>query len=203
MSLIATSGGAAVPLLPEDTYLATCYLLADIGTQHSKNKGFKPAHKVIIGWEVADEYVDIGGEQTPRTIYNIYTMSLNEKSKLRKDLIAWRGRDFTPEELKAFDLRNIVGVPCQIQIVHTTQDGETYANIAGLMKLPKFTPCPETQLPQQVYDIDDNPVSDVDRLPKWIAEKVKASEEFKLRTLPANGEAPTFTELPEDGELPF
>lgn len=203
MSLIATASGSAnVPLLAEGTYAATCYLLADIGSQYNEN--FKnPSHKVVIGWEVAGEYVEINGEPTPRTVYNTYTLSLNEKSKLRKDLIPWRGRDFTPEELRAFNLRSIVGAPCFLQIIHREVNGQKYANIAAIMTLPRGMGKPECQLSPIIYDIEDDRPEKADELPKWITEKVKASEEYKMRTLPADGDAPVIHEIEDDGELPF
>lgn len=199
MSLIVTAnGGGNVPLLPEGTYPATCYLLADIGSQY--NEAFqKASRKVVIGWEIAGETIEINGEPSPRTLYNTYTASLNEKSKLRKDLIPWRGRDFTVEELRAFNLRNIVGAPCFLQVIHRDVNGQKYANIAAIMSLPRGMGKPESKLTPIIYDIEDSPVSDIDRLPKWIAEKVRNSDEYKTLA----PEAPVFTELPEDGELPF
>ena len=68
----------------------------------------------------AEELIEIGGEMVPRTISPRYTASLNVKSVLRRDLSAWRGRDFTQAELEEFNLRNIVGAPCLLQVIHLT-----------------------------------------------------------------------------------
>ena len=77
----------------------------------------KQQHKIRIAWELFGEdeegnqlTVDVDGRQMPMTISKSYTVSLHEKSSLRKDLAAWRGRDFTDEEAKAFDVSRLIGV---------------------------------------------------------------------------------------------
>lgn len=70
------------------------------------------------------------------TISKSYTVSLHEKSSLRKDLAAWRGRDFTDEEAKAFDVSKLVGVYCMVNVTTSETNGKTYSNVAGLTSLP-------------------------------------------------------------------
>lgn len=67
-----------------------------------------------------------------------YTLSLNSKAKLRQHLEAWRGRKFSGEELKGFDLEKLLGANCQLQIVHSLSDnGRTYANVQAIVPLGK------------------------------------------------------------------
>src|SRR5208337_1405024 len=66
-----------------------------------------------------------------------YTLSLHEKAALRKDLESWRGRTFTEEELKGFDVENVLDVPCLLNVIHNGTSGTVYANVSGIMKLPK------------------------------------------------------------------
>ena len=117
MLTVKENGGSNIPILEEGSYPAVCYMLVDIGMQKNERYG-NSSRKVIIGWEVAGEHVLVEGEEKPRVFSARYTASLNEKSLLRRDLAAWRGRDFTEEELKAFDLKSILGAPCLIQIIH-------------------------------------------------------------------------------------
>ena len=114
MSLtVSESGGKSFPILPEGSYVAICNMLVDLGQQY--NETYKnSSRKVLIGWELPEETIEINGELVPRTISQRYTASLNEKSVLRRDLAAWRGRDFTAAELEEFNLRNIVGVACML-----------------------------------------------------------------------------------------
>lgn len=62
-----------------------------------------------------------------------YTVSLNEKANLRKDLEKWRGRKFSADELNGFDLESVIGAPAMLNIVHNEGDeGQVYANVNGI-----------------------------------------------------------------------
>lgn len=196
----ASSGGSFSPI-PEGTYSAVCNMLIDLGMQRNEKYG-SVARNVQIGWQIPDEIIEIDGKEEPRIISKSYTLSLGEKANLRADLAAWRGRDFTPEELKAFDLRNIVGAPCLINIIHKENNGKKYANISSIMALPKGMPRPQMAGEPTVFDLDESPLSDINNLPKWIAETIYKSETYKERA-DAKLE-PEFKELDDgDGELPF
>ena len=67
----------------------------------------------------------------------MFTPSLNKKANLRKALMAWRGRDFTKEELDAFNTENLIGKCAQIVIQHVEKDGTVYANIISMLKAKK------------------------------------------------------------------
>jgi hypothetical protein len=202
MSLtISEKKESSVPLLEPGTYPAVCCQLIDLGMQYNEN--FKTSsRKVLLGWEIIGETVEIGGESQPRTFAKIYTASLNEKASLRKDLNAWRGRPFTEEELAAFDMRSIVGAPCLVTIIHNqAPNGNTYANMAGISSLPKGYPRPALSVKPTVYDIDADDPAVVDTLPKWIGEKIRSSSSYQERMTSAS----TLHDLPDedDGELPF
>ena len=200
---------SALPPLPEDTYPAVCYALIDIGEQYSQVFE-KYTKKVVIGWELIGETVTIDGEEQPRTFFNTYTASLSTKSLLRKDLVSWRGRDFTVDELKGFNLRNIVGIPCMLQIVHKKNaDGsKVYANLASVTKVPKMLKIEKGKLAPVIYDIDESDPAIVETLPQWLQDKIHDSRSYvqhmdELADKPAQP-APTFEEIEDaDGELPF
>lgn len=199
-------GGSNIPILEEGSYAAVCYMLVDLGLQYNERYG-NSSRKVIIGWEIADEYVEVDGEQKPRVFSARYTASLNEKAILRRDLAAWRGKEFTEAELSEFNLCNIIGAPCLIQIIHKEgNNGKVYANLASIMKLPKGMPAPKGTLEPLVYDIDESPVADVDKLPEWIAKTVKASESYQQRLREESGgdaSVSDFSEVEDGGDLPF
>ncbi len=178
MSLTVNEGAAsAIPLLPEDVYPAVCSMLVDLGDQYSEKFG-RTSRKILIGWELPTEKLDNG---EPRRLSNTYTASLNAKGNLRKDLISWRGRDFTPDELKAFDLRNVVGVPCMISVIHKVgQDGTKRAVIGGVMKLPKgMAPAAPSSAPV-IFDLDaPDAAARMGELPEWIQSRIKESETWK------------------------
>ena len=205
MSLtVSESGAREIPILPEGSYVAVCNMLIDLGLQYNKTYG-NSSRKVLIGWELPEELIEIGGEPVPRTINQRYTASLNEKSVLRRDLAAWRGRDFTASELTEFNLRNIVGAPCLLQVIHREYNGRKYANIASIMTIPKGMQKPQTSGKPVIYDIDEDDPDDVNMLPEWIKEIVISSESYQEKIKVADdGAAVEFTELDEDdGVLPF
>ena len=177
MSLIINEGASTtIPLLPEDVYPAVCNMLVDLGEQYSE-KFDKLSRKVLIGWELPGEVLENG---ETRRLSNTYTASLNSKGNLRKDLISWRGRDFTVDELKKFDLRNIVGAPCMLSVIHREGQNGKYAAIGGIMKMPKGMPLPTLSNGYIILDLDEEGVEEkMEALPEWIQTRIKESETWK------------------------
>ena len=126
--------------LPAGAHAAICYRVIDLGTQETTwESKTKQTHQILVGWEIPDETMDDG---RPFTIGQVYTWSMGEKAKLRAHLEAWRGKafeenDFRPTDQGGFNIRKIVGVPCMLTVVHSTKNGNTYANVAGVAKMPK------------------------------------------------------------------
>jgi hypothetical protein len=211
---LTVNGESAPSIAPveEGTHLGVCSMLIDLGMQYSEVYK-KSQRKVLIGWELPDETIEIDGEMKPRVLSKRYTANLSEKSNLRKDLASWRGRDFTPDELKAFDLKNIVGASCLLTIIHSKNGEKTYANIQSVVKLPKGMAKQALSEPPVVFDLDTDPLERVEDMPAWIAELIKKSETYQARITPpvtaANNQpvpdGNTFQELSDDAgsELPF
>lgn len=205
---LTVNGSSATSISPieEGTHMGVCNMLIDLGMQF--NEVYKnSSRKVLIGWEIPDETIELDDGPHPRQISKRYTASLNEKSTLRSDLAAWRGRDFTPEELAAFDLRNIVGASCLINVIHKESNGKTYANIGNIMALPKGMAKGKLSEPAVIFDLDTDPVEDVEKMPKWIGDIIKKSETYQQRITPAVAPVDGSTQFVElddaDGELPF
>lgn len=199
LTVNGTSGANIAPI-PQGTYLAVCNMLVDLGVQF--NEAYKnSSRKVLIGWEIPEETIELEDGTHTRTINKRYTASLNEAATLRQDLAAWRGRDFTPEELAAFDLRSIVGASCMISIIHREYNGKTYANVSSIMALPKGTPKGKLSENALVFDLDTATVDDVEKLPRWISDIVKKSVTYQEKTV-TPPDVSEFTEE-DDGELPF
>jgi hypothetical protein len=112
-------------------YQAVCSNVYDLGMQ----PGYQGVitHKLVILWEL-EETIKTGEYAGKRfTISKFYTASLNEKANLRADLVSWRGRDFTPAELKQFDVEKVVGANCYLNIVEKAKtDGKTSTAIAAI-----------------------------------------------------------------------
>ena len=128
------------PTAPEGTFAAVCVDEIDLGkVKTSFNGEERERNMVRILWQIDEE--DKDGK--PFMVRQDYTASLDEKAKLRKHLQAWRGRAVTPAELVGFDMENVVGSGCMISIVHAQgRKGGTFANVEGVMKLPKGVVAP-------------------------------------------------------------
>ena len=218
MSLIASStgNGGSVKPIEAGSHVAVCYGLVDLGHQYNE-KYQKSTAKILVMFEILDEtFTTKEGKEMNRSISSTYTKSLNEKSALYKDLIAWRGRPFTDEELKGFDLKHIVGVPCMLSIVHEERNGSTYANIASIMKLPKaMQGMVQPTLGKIIFDLDESELSEMAVLPQWVQERIQKSDEYidRVAGQGAGAEADyteggqpqgVFTDIDDaEGELPF
>lgn len=210
MSLIAKqSGGGSIAPIEAGTHPAVCISLIDIGEQY--NETFKKSsRKVIVQWEITDEQITVDGKQVNRTMSQTYTMSLNERSALYRDLIAWRGKPFTDEELKAFDLQKILGAPCLLTVTHQERNGSTYANISAITKAMKGMNIERT-LPLFTFDLDEDPLEKMENMPEWIIAKIKASSTYQERVAGSGAEngaeyegQQELVDLDDsDGQLPF
>jgi len=144
MALIAReSGGGTFTPVPPGMYLARCYRIVDLGTQKSEYLGqVKNLPKVMLQFEVHGEddagkpLVTAKGE--PMSISKNFTLSLAEKATLRKDLQTWRGREFTADELRGFQIDNVLGAWAMIAITKAVgNNGKDYTNIANINSVPK------------------------------------------------------------------
>jgi hypothetical protein len=134
MPIIAKSSGANFTPAPEGTFAAVCVDVVDLGMlEVTYNKQTKKQHKIKIVWQI-DEVMEDG---KPFLCQQRYTLSLHEKSRLCKDLEAWRGRAFTDAEVSGFDVETVIGVGCLLNIIHNKTSGSVYANVSSVMKLPK------------------------------------------------------------------
>ena len=164
MALIASdSGGGNFKRVPAGAHIARCFSIIDCGTQTTNGQyGETIARKIRLGWEIFGEdenneplIVDINGAVMPMTINKTYTLSLHEKAGLRKDLSAWRGKAFTEEELKGFDISNVLGVYCMLNVTVSENNGKTYSNIAGISPMHKSMQKPESVHKNITFDLDN------------------------------------------------
>lgn len=181
MSMVISEGGgkSTFEMAPEGTTVGICYQIIDLGTQKTNWDGEESAkRKVQLGWELPNEKMSDG---RPFVVQKPYTLSLHEKSSLRKDLEAWRGRAFTAVELKGFDIAKLLGKACTLAITHThKENGKTYANVKSVSGLIKGTSVPD--LANKPVQLSLNPKEfnkDVyDGLSDYLRGKIAMSPEF-------------------------
>lgn len=180
----ANSEGNRIPPIKGGCYLAVCYQFIDTGSQYNETYG-NYSDKIMLGFELPDEVIEVEKdgvkEEVTRVISKEYTMSLNEKANLRKDLESWRGKTFTPEELEGFDVTTIVGKPCQIQIINkkSKTSGKDYAIISSIISAPKGMKDYKGTKDLVIFGLHPSTIDRISEFPKWIQEKIKASETYK------------------------
>jgi len=142
MSFIVEDKGGDFERCPQGMHLARCYRIIDLGTQKSEYMGqVKYLHKVMLGWEIHGMNDDGTAikmkDNRPFAIFKNYTLSWSEKANLRLDLQSWRGKAFTQEEMRKFDLKNVLGAFCMLNVIERPgQDGKTYTNVNGVTPVP-------------------------------------------------------------------
>lgn len=130
MAIMASKPKSEYSTAPEGLFAAVCCDVVDLGIQDTGFEG-KKAHKVQIRWMLEETDQKTGKNFM---VMRSFRLSLHEKASLRAILESWRGRKFTPEELDGFDLEVLLGVNCQVQVIHNIKDGgETYANVQAVV----------------------------------------------------------------------
>lgn len=218
MAFIATdSGGGNFKRVPPGSYIGRCYSMIDLGTQLSTGD-FAPKlqHKISIGWELFGEddngqplTEEVDGHEMPMTVSKSYTLSMHEKAGLRIGLAAWRGKAFSEEEAKSFDVSKLMGAYCMVNVTHSETNGKTYTNVAGLSPIPgalkNAKPAPVH--PNQVFDLDapnmklfatfrEKLQEVIKKSPEW-AKSTGMSKDLPGRTAPAE----SFGDM--DSDIPF
>jgi len=213
MSLIAKGEGSSFIPVPTGMHLARCYRIVDLGTQESTYMGnVKQLHKMMMQFEVHGE--DSQGNPTvtskgePMTVSKNYTVTLSDKSNLRKDLQTWRGKDFTAEELRGFEVKNVLGQWAMISVVETENNGQTYTNIANINPVPatiKKNGLPEGKNELKVFQIDEPDMELFNTFSENLQNKIRKSPEWERLygsvQDQGNGATGSFDDMPDD--MPF
>lgn len=176
MAITAKKSESVFELAPAGTHVGRCYMVIDLGTQKTVWQGQeKKQRKVLLGFELPDEKMADG---RPFAVSAQYTLSLSEKARLRATLEAWRGQQFTEEETGGFDISKLLGVPCMLTVVHNKSGEKTYANIAGIVKIPKSMVCPDQVNKSVTFSLDEYSEHALSSLPEWIQKKIIQSDEY-------------------------
>lgn len=213
MGFVASdTGGGNFKRVPAGVHIGRCYSLIDLGTQLTSGQfGEKMQHKIRIGWELFGEdeegkplTIDVDGREMPMVISKNYTVSLHEKANLRKELAQWRGRDFTEEEAKAFDISKLVGAYCMVNVTTSETNGKTYSNVAGLTPIPSAL---KNSKPEGVhavvkFDLDKPDMAVFNTFHAQLQETIKKSPEWARHSPSQQSEGQSLTEDDMDS-IPF
>jgi hypothetical protein len=174
----ATSGGNYPERKPIEAgaYAAVCDMIVDLGVQPSPGGQYAPKRTVLLRFQIPEVRVEFtkDGEtrSLPAVISRTVGLSLNEKSTLYGLLTSWRGRAFTQDELKKFDLGKVAGKPAFINVTHSVKGDRTYANLTSIMPLPKSMTAPALEGEALVFSTDAPNPDVFDKLPAWVQDKI-------------------------------
>lgn len=173
------------------TYVARCYSMIEIGTIETDFNGEKKqVHQVNITWELPTETAIFHEEKGPEpfVVSKTYNLSMHEKATLRKDLESWRGKGYTDKEAQRFDVTKLIGQPCILSIIHEpgkTDPSKNYVRISSISKLMKGQECPPQINPTRLLSYEEFNWEVFDKLPDWMKDKIRSSEEFKSMQEPS------------------
>jgi hypothetical protein len=182
--MIISDNSKEFKIAPAGLHMARLFSCIDLGHQATEWAGeTKIMHKVVLTWELHGD--DDNGhplqtdDKKPLIVSKRYTVSLGDQARLRQDLEAWSNKKMTAEDRKNFDLKNLLGKFCMVNITHS-EDGK-YANISGISPVPSALRAaqPEGINPPKIFWLQDYKQEDYDALPKYYKEKITESSEWR------------------------
>lgn len=189
MSFIVEDDGGSFERCPAGMHLARCYRIVDIGTQESTYMGQKKfLHKISLFWEVHG--TDEAGKPLlmqdgrPFSIFKNYTLSWSEKSNLRIDLQSWRGKQFTQEEMRKFDLANILGAWCMLNVIDkpaSDNPNKIYSNVGSISPVPsiyKQNGLPKEVNPKEIFNLQKPDMKLFESFSENLKKKIRMSPEW-------------------------
>jgi hypothetical protein len=205
--MIISDSSKEFKIAPAGLHMARLYSIIDLGHQATEWAGeTKIMHKVVLTWELHGE--DDNGQplqtddKKPLIVSKRYTVSLGDQARLRQDLEAWSNKKMSPEDRKNFDLKNLLGKFCMVNITHS-EDGK-YANISGISPVPSAlrNAQPEGINPPLHFWLAEFDQAKYDALPKYYREKITESSEWRGQKA-RDAEAPVANDNTLVDDIPF
>ena len=211
-SFIVEDKGGSFESTPSGMHLARCYRIIDLGTQKSEYMGVsKLLHKIMLGWEVHG--TDDNGaplkmkDGRPFAMFKNYTFSWAEKANLRADLQSWRGKPFSQEEMRRFDLKNVLGAWCMLNVIEKPgADNKMYVNVAGVAPVPamiKNAGLPTAVNPNEMFTLSDPDMTMFQSFSDNLKKKIMASPEWEKLQNKTPAPVPVASSFEEDEDIPF
>jgi hypothetical protein len=197
----ASSGGNYPERKPIEAgaYAAVCDMIVDLGVQPSPGGQYAPKRTVLLRFQIPEVRVEFTKDNETRSLPAVISrtvgLSLNEKSTLYGLLTSWRGRAFTQDELKKFDLGKVAGKPAFVNVTHSVKGDRTYANLTSIMPLPKSKTAPALEGEALVFSTDAPNPDVFDKLPAWVQDKI-ANRIIEAKAAPQKPAAQPAAEQP-------
>ena len=143
MALVATETSSAAkidyPAAPQGLHRAVCVEVRDLGMVESTWKNeTKTRPMVMLAFELEPEYQyetkDGETVSTRHKVFSRYTLTLSPMGNLRPVVESLIGRELSEAEAKSgFDLEQLEGCACQVQVSHREWNGKTRDNVKAVV----------------------------------------------------------------------
>jgi hypothetical protein len=117
-------------------------------------------------------------------------------------LESWRGKSFTDDELRGFDLTNLLDKWCMITVQHRESNGKTYADAVAVTPVPAVVAkagLPSGVNPTLLFDMQKFDQAVFDSLSDGLKNQIQQSAEFQNK----NRKVHNAIEDDEDLSIPF
>jgi len=210
-----TTSSTPRELVPAGNHAARLYEIIYIGeieTPYKDNEGNnKWQNKVRLTWELPNEMREFekDGETTkkPMVISREVTFSLYKSEKqtavLRTIANALVGTALKDEEAEAFDIDDLLGKDCMVEVSHEEYEGSKYAKPVGFGSIPAGLTVPEQINKSNIVNVREVTPEEVDALPEFIANKMRSSREYHVRFDAPRSEPKKVTEELDESNIPF
>ncbi len=142
-------------------------------------QGEWPATGLLLPRQVSNRI----GTGEPLTVSKSYALSLSENAALRLDLTAWRGRAFTPAELRGFVLKNILEEWAMLTVARTAGGtGQAHSEITGIAGVPEALSqagLPPGHREAVQFTISQADLDVFETFPKEVKKRIQGSPEWK------------------------
>ena len=190
----------------EGTYQSCLIRAYYCGTHANK---FEPANaaqkKIVLVFELDEPLPDGSGNYVMSTTV---TFSVNEKSGLTKLLKPVMGSSYPDKPGQQLDINTMLDMRVMLTVSHQTKNDKTYANIAGLARIPRGLVPFNPTMDSFAWCYDDAADS---RVPEWVAKFASECNELGgVKTAPkpdsthANGHVDqSYDSTGSTGDIPF
>lgn len=172
------------PPAPKGNHLAICVRILDLGTQREDWKGKEKLNrKVRFGFELPEErhvFSEEKGEQ-PFMVDTTYNLSSFDGSNFYKTMESWNGE--APDE--NFDIEDMLGKPCMVNITHTKKEDKVYANIESITPVPKAVlkaGVPDPENPLTYWSVENGRNAIFKELPDFLKKIAESSIEWNTES---------------------
>lgn len=184
------SGGGGPKVLPKaGIQLAVCYGIIELGTQTKQFAGKPPTTQPLVQFMFelphTSHVFDQNKGPQPLALFQEYSLTDTERSKLPKVLKSWGGMEKTPKVTTEL-IKKYLGQPCMITVELTAPNaqGVQYANIQGgglgITQRMKEFPVPENYPRNErlFLDLDNFDWVTFLKLAPFLQEKIKQCKEW-------------------------